>query len=149
MRRPVSKQRHALYGLVALAIVAVAVFFGFTKTNPFANPYEIKAAFKNVNDLKPRSPVRIAGVNVGKVKKVEAIEGGRGAIVTMAPVPPSIGSTFWTLPTFTPAIRTGERGLRSLTFLNAALIWYGLLNGLSLRNPATTATATIKNATRP
>ncbi|MDQ3742369.1 MAG: MlaD family protein [Actinomycetota bacterium] len=83
MRRIATKRSNALYGLVALAIVAVAVFFGFTKTNPFANPYEIKAAFKNVNDLKPRSPVRIAGVNVGKVKSVEPMEGGTGAIVTM------------------------------------------------------------------
>ena len=83
MRRPASKAKNARYGLIALAIVAVAVFFGFTKTNPFANPYEIKAAFKNVNDLKPRSPVRIAGVNVGKVKSVEPIEGGSGAVVTM------------------------------------------------------------------
>ncbi len=83
MRKVYSKRSNALYGLVALTIVAVAVFFGFTKTNPFANPYQIKAAFKNVNDLKPRSPVRIAGVNVGKVKKVEPIKGGSGAVVTM------------------------------------------------------------------
>ncbi len=82
-RRTASKAKNARYGLVALLIVAVAVFFGFTKSNPFANPYEIKAAFKNVNDLKPRSPVRIAGVNVGKVKSVEPMDGGTGAIVTM------------------------------------------------------------------
>jgi phospholipid/cholesterol/gamma-HCH transport system substrate-binding protein len=83
VRRPASKSRNALYGLVALVIVAIAVFFGFTKSNPFANPYELKAAFENVNDLKPRSPVRIAGVNVGKVEKIEPMEGGTGAIVTM------------------------------------------------------------------
>jgi virulence factor Mce-like protein len=83
VRRPASKRSNALYGLVALAVVAVAVFFGFTKSNPFANPYEIKAAFKNVNDLKPKSPVRIAGVNVGKVKEIEPIKGGAGAVVTM------------------------------------------------------------------
>ena len=83
MRRRDSKQRNALYGLVAAVIIAVVVFFGFTKSNPFANPYEVKAAFKNVNDLKPKSPVRIAGVNVGKVKSIEPMKGGRGAIVTM------------------------------------------------------------------
>jgi virulence factor Mce-like protein len=83
VRRPDTKQRQAVYGLVAVAVVAVAVFFGFTKSNPLANPYEIKAAFRNVNDLKPKSPVRIAGVNVGKVRKVEPMDGGRGAVVTM------------------------------------------------------------------
>jgi phospholipid/cholesterol/gamma-HCH transport system substrate-binding protein len=55
-----------------------------TKTNPFANPYELKAVFNNANNLKPRSPVRIAGVDVGKVKKVEPITEGEGAAkVTM------------------------------------------------------------------
>ncbi|HEX8085916.1 MAG TPA: MlaD family protein [Solirubrobacteraceae bacterium] len=83
MRRPVSKSRNALYGLVAFLIVAVVVVAGFRKDNPFNNPYEIKAAFRNVNDLKPRSPVRIAGVNVGKVQKVEPMDGGTGALVTM------------------------------------------------------------------
>ncbi len=73
-------------GLVAIVVVAVAVFFAFTKANPFASPYELKGAFENANNLKPNSPVRIAGVEVGKVKKVEAVEGGRregAAIVTM------------------------------------------------------------------
>ncbi len=83
MRRTPTKKHFAMWGLAATIVAAVVVFFGFTKTNPLANPYEIKAAFKNVNDLKPKSPVRIAGVNVGKVKSVEPMEGGSGAIVTM------------------------------------------------------------------
>ena len=59
-------------------------YFGFTKANPFANPYEFKAAFNDVNNLKPNSPVRIAGVEVGKVTKVEPIDGRQGAaVVTM------------------------------------------------------------------
>jgi phospholipid/cholesterol/gamma-HCH transport system substrate-binding protein len=71
-------------GLIALVIVVVASYFGFTKANPFANPYELEAVFDNVNNLKARSPVRIAGVEVGKVTKVEAVEEGDGAArVTM------------------------------------------------------------------
>jgi virulence factor Mce-like protein len=70
-------------GAVTLAVIAVATFFGFTKANPFANPYEFKAAFRNASDIKPKSPVRIAGVNVGKVKKVERGEGDAAATVTM------------------------------------------------------------------
>ena len=71
-------------GLIALVIVLVASYFGFTKANPFANPYELEAVFDTVNNLKPRSPVRIAGIEVGKVTKVEAIEEGDGAArVTM------------------------------------------------------------------
>ena len=71
-------------GLMALVVIGVLTYFGFTKANPFANPYELKAAFDTANNLKPRSPVRIAGVEVGKVTKVEPITKGEGgAMVTM------------------------------------------------------------------
>ncbi len=84
MRRPATKRSNATWGLVAALIFAVVVVAGFRKDNPFNNPYVVKAAFRNVNDLKPRSPVRIAGVNVGKVSKVEPLgEDGNGALVTM------------------------------------------------------------------
>ena len=71
-------------GVLALVLIATFAYFGFTKANPFANPYEFHAVFTNVNNLKPKSPVRIAGVEVGKVKKIEAVESGSGAArVTM------------------------------------------------------------------
>src|ERR687891_904484 len=69
-------------GLIAIVAIAVLSFFGFTKTNPFANPYELTAVFQTANNLKPRSPVRIAGVDAGKVTKIEALDGG-GARVEM------------------------------------------------------------------
>ena len=73
-------------GAVMLAIVAVAVFLGFTKDIPFVNePYQVKAAFRDSSGLKPGSPVRIGGVEVGKVAKVEHVgEGNSAAVVTMA-----------------------------------------------------------------
>jgi virulence factor Mce-like protein len=71
-------------GLLALVLIGVLAFFGFTKLNPFANPYELKAAFATANNLKPKSPVRIAGVDVGKVTNVEPFkDGSGGAEVTM------------------------------------------------------------------
>ena len=71
-------------GLIAIVLIGVLAFFGFTKLNPFANPYELKAVFATANNLKPKSPVRIAGVDVGKVTKVEPIkDGSGGAEVTM------------------------------------------------------------------
>jgi ABC-type transporter Mla subunit MlaD len=73
-------------GILALLVILPAIFYGFTKYNPFHNPMEIQAAFKTVSDIKAGSAVRVAGVNVGKVKKVEAVagdKGGAGAIVTM------------------------------------------------------------------
>jgi phospholipid/cholesterol/gamma-HCH transport system substrate-binding protein len=71
-------------GVLALVVVALFAYFGFSKANPFSNPYEFKAVFNDVNNLKPKSPVRIAGVEVGKVLKVEPVESGKGAAqVTM------------------------------------------------------------------
>ena len=71
-------------GVLALVLVGLFTYFGFTKANPFANPYEFKAVFNDVNNLKPKSPVRIAGVEVGKVLKVEPVTEGKGAAqVTM------------------------------------------------------------------
>ena len=63
-------------GVIALVLVAVFAWFGFTKANPFSNPFELEAAFRTANGLKPNSPVRIAGVEVGKVVKVKAVPGG-------------------------------------------------------------------------
>src|SRR5215203_6282353 len=71
-------------GILALILVGLFSYFGFTKANPFANPYELKAVFNDVNNLKPKSPVRIAGVDVGKVVTVEPVTDGKGAAeVTM------------------------------------------------------------------
>src|SRR5213080_2082773 len=72
-------------GLLAAVLIAVFSFFGFTKYNPFAHPFKLHATFQSANNLQPKSPVRIAGVDVGKVKQVEPIKGsGSGAAkVTM------------------------------------------------------------------
>jgi virulence factor Mce-like protein len=71
-------------GVLALVVIGLGTFFGFTKQNPFANPYELHAVFDSTNRLQERSPVRIAGVNVGKVTGVESLGDGSGkARVTM------------------------------------------------------------------
>ena len=71
-------------GLIALIVILILVFLGFTKDIPFTRPYQVKAVFQSSNSLRPDSPVRIAGVEVGKVKKVEAQEGTDAAVVTMS-----------------------------------------------------------------
>jgi ABC-type transporter Mla subunit MlaD len=69
-------------GVLAVTTLVLFAYFGFTKANPFANPYELKAMFRDVQNLKTRSPVRIAGVDVGKVTKIEPKDSG-AAEVTM------------------------------------------------------------------
>ena len=71
-------------GVLTLVVLAVATYFGFSRANPFADPFELKAVVRDAQNLKPRAPVRIAGVDVGKVTKIEAAEDGRAAaVVTM------------------------------------------------------------------
>lgn len=71
-------------GVLALVVIGLLTYFGASKQNPFANPYELHAVFDSVNRLQERSPVRIAGVNVGKVTRVEPLEDGSAkARVTM------------------------------------------------------------------
>ena len=65
-------------GAIAVVLIALFTYFAFSKQNPFASPYELTAVFDQANRLKPRSPVRIAGVDVGKVKKVEPLKDGSG-----------------------------------------------------------------------
>jgi phospholipid/cholesterol/gamma-HCH transport system substrate-binding protein len=54
-------------GILTLLFFAVLAYFGFTKAIPFRHHFEIQAVVKSSNLLRPNSPVRIAGVNVGKV----------------------------------------------------------------------------------
>ena len=69
--------RHALSpfaaGAIATVLLAVVSYFAYTKANPFADPYELNFVVRSANDLKQRSPVRVAGVDVGKVTNVEPI----------------------------------------------------------------------------
>jgi virulence factor Mce-like protein len=69
-------------GLVGLVLCAIGLYFAQTKEWPFRDRFELKAAFRSSNGLHPGSPVRMAGVNVGKVTGTEPAGGG-AALVTM------------------------------------------------------------------
>jgi phospholipid/cholesterol/gamma-HCH transport system substrate-binding protein len=60
-----------LLGLVLVVLVAIGSLYAFTKQLPFGDPHEIKAVFSTAQNVRPSSPVRIAGVNVGEVTEVE------------------------------------------------------------------------------
>jgi phospholipid/cholesterol/gamma-HCH transport system substrate-binding protein len=68
-------------GLIAILVIAVATFFAFTKDIPFTKGYELKATFENAPPIQKNQAVRIAGVNVGKVAKVEPVGGDSPAVV--------------------------------------------------------------------
>ena len=72
-------------GLLVLLLAGIAAYAGFSKHVPFTHGFRVNAVFENSNNVRPNSPVRIAGVNIGKVKKVTAYDGGDGnlSLVTM------------------------------------------------------------------
>ena len=67
-------------GVLAVVLLLLFAYFGGTKANPFSNHYELNAVFENTNRLAKRSPVRIAGVDVGKVVDVKPLENGSGLV---------------------------------------------------------------------
>jgi virulence factor Mce-like protein len=67
-------------GAVALAVIALGTYLGFTKQVPFRKHFEVEAFFRSANGIRPGSPVRIAGVNVGKVTGVRAAAGQLTAV---------------------------------------------------------------------
>ena len=71
-------------GLLVLVLAVIVVYLGFTKQIPFQHHYTIQAVFPTANNIRKASPVRIAGVEVGKVTQVSRLKEGRpGAVVTM------------------------------------------------------------------
>ena len=61
-------------GLILVVLLAIASLYAFTKSVPWSNPYTVQAVFPSAGNVRPNSPVRIAGVNVGKVTKIEHLQ---------------------------------------------------------------------------
>src|SRR5919198_6166762 len=60
-------------GVIALISIALVTYFVFSKSNPFSHPFELNAVFQDSSNLAPRSPVRVAGIDVGKVVDVKTL----------------------------------------------------------------------------
>lgn len=71
--------------IASLVMLAVTVLYvGGSGGSPFARHYEIRALMADVNGLKAGAPVRLGGVEVGAVRRVELSERGSGMVeVTM------------------------------------------------------------------
>ena len=81
-RRRAAREEHSersnmIVGLIVVLLVALGIYVAFAKMTKWF-PFELKgqtvrAVFDNSATLRPTSPVRIAGVNVGEVTSVEAL----------------------------------------------------------------------------
>ncbi len=81
------RARHKLpnwaVGLILIVVIGIASFLAYTKTLPWSHEYTIKAVFSTSQNINVNSPVRIAGVNVGKVTDVEHLS-AQGSDLTAA-----------------------------------------------------------------
>ncbi|HEY6636842.1 MAG TPA: MlaD family protein [Solirubrobacterales bacterium] len=67
---PPHRMRNAL---ILIALVIAGTYLAWTKEIPFQSHFELKAVFQNAANIRKDSPVRIAGVNVGKVESVKSV----------------------------------------------------------------------------
>jgi phospholipid/cholesterol/gamma-HCH transport system substrate-binding protein len=75
----------------AIVIVAIVVFvFGtmWLSGRSVGSENAVRMQFDNVSGLKRASPVRVSGVNVGKVEKIEFMDVGK--VLVIASLPPKI-----------------------------------------------------------
>lgn len=72
-----------LVGLVLVVIVAFGSYLAFAKDLPFVgHKFTVQAVFSSAQSVRTSSPVRIAGVAVGKVTNVEPLTGADDGEVT-------------------------------------------------------------------
>jgi phospholipid/cholesterol/gamma-HCH transport system substrate-binding protein len=73
--------RVGLVVIASLVILAVTILYiGSTGGSPWAATYHVKALMSDVNGLKPGAPVRVGGVEVGTVTKVDFASEGSGMV---------------------------------------------------------------------
>jgi virulence factor Mce-like protein len=79
------RARPVTTGLIALGVAAVILYCGFTVSIPFIpkGASVVSAQFDRAASVRPGTPVRVHGVNVGEVDKVAQGPGGRGAVLTL------------------------------------------------------------------
>ncbi len=70
-RRPRGRLGVGVVGLLGMLVIAAVVYFSFAKRVPFVEGYRLQAVFSNTSQVRKGSPVRIAGVDVGKVVGIQ------------------------------------------------------------------------------
>lgn len=79
------KPRHVLKGAVALGLLALMLVVAVNRGLPFwpQSGTTVWARFANASSLRVGNPVRVAGIPVGEVSRIERPSSGRGAMVQL------------------------------------------------------------------
>ncbi len=135
-RAPSTGQLLVIAGF-ALSCFGILLFLWITFGGPTpfkAKPYEIKVPFNEATQLAEQSDVRISGVSVGKVQKIDVAPNGKQALATI-----NIEDKYGPIPKGTRAI------LRTKTLLGETYVELtpGDSNGPELADEATLAAANV------
>ncbi len=65
------RSRPVRTGLIVVIVLVLVTYFGFNKSVPVKHGFRLNAVFTNALNAHPKSPVRIAGVDVGQVTGVK------------------------------------------------------------------------------
>jgi phospholipid/cholesterol/gamma-HCH transport system substrate-binding protein len=77
-------------GLFMIGLIAIGSYFAFTKELPWTKGYEVRAVFNSAQNVRLDSPVRIAGIEVGRVVGVEHLVSAEDELRASLPDKPSI-----------------------------------------------------------
>jgi phospholipid/cholesterol/gamma-HCH transport system substrate-binding protein len=80
-QRDRGRLRPELLGILVIVAVIAGFYLAATKHIPFTGGNQVRLEFTSANSITPNSPVRIAGVNVGKVDSIEAGPGDASTVV--------------------------------------------------------------------
>ena len=72
-----------MIGLIAVVLIVVGAWLGFTKDIPLTKGHRVSAVFESATSIRKGSPVRIAGVNVGKVENIGRYQDTDMSVVEM------------------------------------------------------------------
>ena len=79
-----SRRRDPLIGALVLLALLAFVLYVFLRPDPFRDAFQVRAVVTSVSGVTPgMTPVRIAGVDVGKVAAVRSFRGSRRSVVTL------------------------------------------------------------------
>ena len=80
MRRGRDRVSPFAAGLIAIGLAALACYLAFAGRLPWQNDFAVYAQLRSANELHSRTPVRIAGVEVGKVSGFKRGPGGTAIV---------------------------------------------------------------------
>src|SRR5260370_25195491 len=102
-----SELRVGLLVLIAIAVLVVLILNASGELNPFASHLHLRARFADANGLREGSEVRLAGVRIGKVGRIQLMKTTHVANAPSEVTPPQV-QPFLTIHTIIDGVPTTE-----------------------------------------